>query len=116
MGLLKRHKTADEAACEPCVDVGAVVPIGDLVPRCPVRITGEVTRMKSRPGHGIPALTVTVQDDTGKALVVWTGRRAIGGVCLGRWLLVEGVAYNRGGTLEFVNPVYTLLPRPGQPA
>jgi RecG-like helicase len=116
MGLLKRHKVDLTETCEPCMEVGDVTPIGELTARTPVRITGEVTRMKTRPGHGLPALTVTVQDDTGKALVIFSGRRAIGGVTLGRWLLIEGVAYNRGGALEFVNPVYTLLPRPGQAA
>ena len=101
MGLLKRHKADLTETCEPCMEVGDVTPIGELTARTPVRITGEVTRMKTRPG---------------KALVIFSGRRAIGGVTLGRWLLIEGVAYNRGGALEFVNPVYTLLPRPGQAA
>jgi hypothetical protein len=42
---------------------------------------------------------------------VWTGRRAIGGVALGRRLVVEGVAIRRGAQLEFMNPEYTLLTR-----
>ncbi len=111
MGLLRRSKSGTIVDDEPEVEVGQVTPLGELQARQRVRIVGEVARMKTRPGHGIPALTVTLQDTTGKALVVWTGRRAIGGITLGRRLLVEGVAFNRGGTLEFVNPVYTLLPR-----
>lgn len=118
MGLLRRKDKSAEAelAAEPDIDVGEVTALGHVEARTPVRVVGEVTRIRSRPGHGIPALTVTLEDDSGKVLVVWTGRRSIGGVSLGRCLLIEGMASNRGGALEFTNPTYTLLPRHLGPA
>ena len=42
---------------------------------------------------------------------VWTGRREIGGVTLGRKIAIEGVPVMHGDHLEFTNPHYTLLPR-----
>ncbi len=112
MSLLRRKKddSADLAA-EPDVEVGETTKIGDVVPRQFTRIAGTVVLVKSRPGHGIAALTVLVGDSTGRAMVVWTGRRSIGGIGVGRKLLVEGVPTKRGRNVEFTNPVYTLLPR-----
>jgi hypothetical protein len=42
---------------------------------------------------------------------VWTGRREIGGITLGRKIAISGVPVLRGDHLEFTNPDYTLLPR-----
>lgn len=66
--------------------------------------------MRARPITGVPALSVTVADDTGSVIVVWTGRRAIGGITLGRHVVIEGVGCQVGDRLEFTNPTYTLLP------
>jgi hypothetical protein len=85
------------------------VPIIEALPRTHVRVTGQVMRMRARPTTGIPALAVTVSDGTGSAIAVWSGRREIGGVTLGRTLVLEGVATLRAGQLEFMNPVYTLV-------
>ncbi len=76
--------------------------------------------MRARPSSGEPSLVVTVTDDTGALTVVWTGRRAIGGVTLGRRLAVEGVPRSvgprrrptAGRALEMTNPAYTLPPDP----
>ena len=73
-------------------------------------VEGQVVRMRARPTSGRPALAVTIADTTGSITAVWTGRRAIGGVTLGRRLRLEGVAANVGHGLEFTNPAYTLLP------
>ncbi len=55
-------------------------------------------------------MAVTISDDSGSVTAVWTGRRSIGGITLGRRLIIEGVASRVGDRLEFSNPVYTLLP------
>jgi len=52
-----------------------------------------------------------VSDDTGTVTAVWTGRRSIGGITLGRRIAIKGIAITRGTHLEFTNPSYTLLPR-----
>jgi RecG-like helicase len=88
----------------------SAIPIVDAMPRRRVVIEGTVMRMRARPAHGVPSLAVTVTDDSGSITAVWTGRRAIGGVTLGRRLLVEGVGTQVGDRLEFTNPAYTLLP------
>jgi hypothetical protein len=49
--------------------------------------------------------------NTGTVTAVWTGRREIGGVTLGRKIAIEGVPVMHGDHLEFTNPHYTLLPR-----
>ncbi len=114
MSLLRRRKDAGEAAAAVdagvAVDLDGVVEIGSVVARSRVRVVGAVTVITSRPGHGIPALSAVLRDDTGAATLIWTGRRSIGGVSLGRRLLVEGVPSSRGGQLEFTNPSFTLLP------
>ena len=69
-----------------------------------------MTRMRARPTSGEPSLAVTVTDATGSVTAVWTGRRAIGGITLGRRLIIDGVATRTGTRLEFTNPTYTLLP------
>ncbi len=86
------------------------VAIADAPARRRVVVEGQVVRMRARPTSGQPSLAVTISDDTGSITAVWTGRRAIGGVTLGRRLRVEGVAARAGDLLEFTNPAYTLLP------
>ena len=109
MALLRRRAAArveDSPAAsphEPCTD------IADAVPRRPMRIRGQVVRMRARPTSGVPALAVTISDATGSVTAVWTGRRAIGGISLGRRLIIEGVGCRVGERLEFTNPTYTLL-------
>ncbi len=66
--------------------------------------------MRARPTEGVPSLVVSIADDTGSVTAVWTGRRAIGGITLGRRVRIEGVGARLGDRLEFTNPAYTLLP------
>ncbi|MCE9623470.1 MAG: OB-fold nucleic acid binding domain-containing protein [Actinomycetia bacterium] len=87
------------------------VSIADMQARQFVCVCGKVTRMTARPTSGQPALAVMVSDDTGTVTAVWTGRRSIGGVTLGRRIAIKGVAVAHGAKLEFTNPSYTLLPR-----
>jgi RecG-like helicase len=87
-----------------------LVAIAEAAPRRRIVIEGQVVRMRARPTSGQPSLVVTITDKTGTVTAVWTGRRAIGGITLGRRLLIEGVATLVGDQLEFTNPAYTLLP------
>ena len=108
MGILRRRRaTADGTGPTD----SSIVPIAEAQARRTVRVTGQVTRMRARPTSGLPALAVSISDDTGTAVAVWTGRRTIGGIALGRRLVLEGVAMRRGDQLEFMNPEYTLRPR-----
>ena len=106
MSLLHRKHRDDPAVVEP-----TATPIAQTGARQRVCVCGKVTRMTARPTAGQPALAVSISDDTGTVTAVWTGRRSIGGITLGRRIAIEGVPVPHGGHLEFTNPRYTLLPR-----
>lgn len=105
MGRKQRDQDAESCA-EPVATA-----IADTPQRKYVTVSGKVTRMTARPTSGQPALAVMVSDDTGTVTAVWTGRRAIGGITLGRRVAIQGVALMHAGHLEFTNPRYTLLTR-----
>ena len=64
--------------------------------------------MRTKPARGIPSLCVQVSDGTGTVVALWTGRRSIGGVGLGRTIVLEGVASDSPDGLTFMNPSYEL--------
>ena len=105
--LRRKHRDGKPAPGEEIVGT----PIAEAQPRERVRVVGKVTRMTARPTSGQPALAVSISDDTGTVTAVWTGRREIGGITLGRRLAIDGVPVRRADHLEFTNPGYTLLPR-----
>ncbi|MEP7047584.1 MAG: hypothetical protein ABI949_12930 [Ilumatobacteraceae bacterium] len=108
MSILRRKRepeTVETMALPQCS------PIGETQPRQRVCVSGKVIRMTARPTSGQPALAISISDETGTATAVWTGRREIGGVTLGRKIAIEGVPVLHGDHLEFTNPGYTLLPR-----
>ena len=109
MVLRRRKQRTEEAPGAP--PELHTTPISETRPRQRVCVCGKVTRMTARPTSGQPALAVSVSDDTGTVTAVWTGRREIGGITLGRRIAIEGVPVVRGDHLEFTNPGYTLLPR-----
>lgn len=85
--------------------------IGDMSTRTPVRVGGEITRMKVKPLSGITTFEITVDDGTGTVIAVFTGRRHLGGVEHNRALVLEGVARTERNRLVMLNPAYTLLPQ-----
>jgi hypothetical protein len=84
--------------------------IGEMTPRTAVRVGGEITRMRVAPRSGVPAFEITVDDGTGTAVAVFTGRRHLAGVEHNRAVVLEGVARFERGRLMMLNPAYTLLP------
>jgi len=86
------------------------VALGECPLRCPVRVAGEITSLRVVTRGGCPSLEVRIDDGTGSALAVFTGRRDIRGVDPGRGLVVEGVVRRERERLTMVNPSYTLLP------
>lgn len=105
MSVLRRRPAPAPAAAPD--DATAIAELRD---RHPVVVVGQVVHMRALPSSGLPSLLVSVNDGTGTVTVRWTGRRAIGGVGLGRRLRLEGVPVVSSGRLELINPVYTLLP------
>lgn len=84
------------------------VAIGEAGDRGSVRIQGEVAAIQVVPRAGAPSLEVTIDDGTGRAVAVFTGRRRLGGLDPGRSLLVEGMARRDRSRLLLMNPRYTL--------
>lgn len=84
-------------------------PIAEAAVRRPVRVCGQVVRIKTQPAAGLPSLVVSISDDTGTAIAMWSGRRDLGGVTLGRRIVLEGVGAPSPTGPVFMNPAYTLL-------
>jgi len=87
--------------------------INDAPLRVPVRLGGEVKQLRMAPRAGSQTLEVVLSDGSGELIVVFTGRRQLGGLSHGRAVLVEGVAYTEHGRRVMYNPAYTLLPPGG---
>lgn len=87
-----------------------ITAIGDVQVRTPVRVGGEITRMRTVPRSGVPTVEITVSDGTGSAVAMFTGRRHLGGVEHNRAIVLEGVARQEHGKPVLLNPAYTLLP------
>lgn len=77
--------------------------------RQPIRVAGEIRGTRHSGYDDAPLLTVTVDDGTGSALVVFSGRRRIRGLDAGRTVIIEGVGRRERGQLVVHNPAYTLL-------
>ena len=92
-------------------DVGEhdTIAIGSAPARTRIRIAGEVARLRVVPRAGSPSLEVTVDDGSGRALVIFTGRRSIAGLDPGRGVVLEGTARQERNRLVLMNPGYTLL-------
>jgi RecG-like helicase len=87
----------------------ACTPIGEVAWRDEVRVRGRVRSVRVQPWLGAPSLEVTLYDETGGIVLVFTGRRAIAGVTLGRDLEAWGRSNRHRGYLSIVNPHYRLL-------
>jgi RecG-like helicase len=96
---------------QPVVDstIAGTTPIAEAQARTTVTITGQVIRMQSRPASDLPTMVISIKDSTGTAMATWTGRRSMGGIALGRRIVITGVATHTTGLLTFVNPEYQLL-------
>jgi hypothetical protein len=85
-------------------------PLGELEPRFRAKVCGEVKRMSIKPRAGIPSMEIVINDGSGEATVVFSGRRHVAGIEHGLCLVVDGVPHLDGKHLVFLNPAYTLLP------
>ena len=87
--------------------------IGSISVRERVTICGEIKRMSFKPRSGIPTVEIVINDGTGDATVIFSGRRQIPGIHHGQCLEVIGVAFADRGTKVFLNPAYRILPTAG---
>ncbi len=85
-------------------------PISELEARDRTKVCGEVKRMTIKPRSGIPSMEIVINDGTGDATVIFSGRRHVAGIEHGHCIVVEGVAFADGNRLVFLNPAYSLRP------
>ena len=78
--------------------------IADAPMREPVKIAGVIKRMTVFPMEGKESLEALVSDGSGEAVIVFMGRRGIGGLTLGTRIVVDGVLGDQRGTLKMINP------------
>jgi len=83
--------------------------IADAPLRTRTRIAGEITSMRVVPRAGSPSLEVSVNDGTGLAVAIFTGRRSIPGVIPSRGIVLHGVARQERNRIVLLNPAYQLL-------
>lgn len=86
-----------------------VVSIAEAPTRVPTQLAGEISGLQVVPRAGSPSLEITLTDGTGHASAVFTGRRRLGGVDIGRRIVLNGVARMENGRMILVNPGYTIL-------
>jgi RecG-like helicase len=113
MGVFRRFfdrlKESDEARLSAEIRgwaerVPGTTRIADAPVREPVKIAGVIKRMTVFPMEGKESLEALVSDGSGEAVVVFMGRRGIGGLTLGSRVVVEGVLGEQRGTLKMINP------------
>jgi RecG-like helicase len=113
MGVFRRFfdrlKESDEARLSAEIRgwaerVPGTTRIADAPVREPVKIAGVIKRMTVFPMEGMESLEALVSDGSGEAVVVFMGRRGIGGLTLGSRVVVEGVLGEQRGTLKMINP------------
>jgi hypothetical protein len=97
-----------ERLCERFKDYD-FVNIADSQARTRTKIAGEIKRMRIKPRSGVPAVELVINDGTGEATVIFSGRRNIPGVDHGKCIMVDGVPHRDGGRTVILNPAYTLL-------
>lgn len=78
--------------------------IAGAVARQPVRVAGVIKRITVLPMEGREALQALISDGTGEVTIVFMGRRGIGGLSLGKRVVVEGVLGEHRGDVRMVNP------------
>jgi hypothetical protein len=86
--------------------VAGSVRIAEAPLRTRVKIAGVIRRITVLPMSGHESLEALVSDGTGEAVVVFMGRRGIGGFSLGTRVVVDGVLGEQrgGGPPKMINP------------
>ena len=77
-------------------------------------VAGTVRSLTLRPRGGTPALEAELYDGSARIMLIWLGRRRIGGIEPGRTLVASGRATaGAAGELVIFNPRYELRPAAG---
>ncbi len=94
----------DEETLRWAESVPGTVRIAGCPSREPVRIAGQVNRLRLRPLDGNLTLEAVINDGTGEMTASWLGRSYIPGLALGTGVVLEGVVTRDRQGLRMVNP------------
>jgi hypothetical protein len=83
--------------------------IADAPLRQRTTVAGEITSIRVVPRAGSPSLEVNVNDGSGIAVAIFTGRRAIPGITPSKGIALTGVARQERNRIVLLNPGYELL-------
>ena len=106
--MFRLRRRLHDAAVPIAVDREPTVLVRDAELRQRVRIRGQVLGVRVRPSDTLPTFVVRLGDDSGSINLIWTGRRGIGGVSLGRFLVAEGTLVSSPDGPCIYNPEYAL--------
>jgi hypothetical protein len=109
--FMRRLSESDEerlatTVTEWAASVPGTVRIGEAPLRTSVRLAAVVKRTSMVPGEDFDSMEAVLSDGTGEVTAVWTGRRGIPGLVLGKRLVVEGVLVQAPGGRKMVNPKF----------
>jgi len=109
--LVRRLTETDEERLEATVkewaaSVPDTVRIADAPSRQQVRLAAVVRRTSFVPAEGHESLEAVLSDGTGDVTAVWTGRRGIRGLTLGKRMVLEGVLVDSPSGRRMVNPAF----------
>ena len=82
----------------------------DVSDRSRARVRGIVHTVTLQPRAGTPALEVELYDGSDVVNLIWLGQRRIGGIDVGRRMIVTGRITTLDGRRVMFNPLYELLP------
>jgi len=83
------------------------------VDRSEASVCGAVRSVTLRPRVNVPALVVEIYDGSKILNLIWLGRRRIGGVVPGTYLMAHGRVTYRHGIPTIFNPAYEIRPDRG---
>lgn len=86
--------------------------LAELVPRVQVDVVGVIEHVCTVDYDGVPSFEISLEDETGSLVALWTGRPSIQCVDRGRRLALHGrvAPMRREEYLVLYNPRYELLP------
>ena len=90
--------------------------ISECEPGAPTVVAGVLRSVTLRPREGVPAVEAELFDGSGRVLLVWLGRRRIGGIEPGRRLVAHGRLTCNTESPTIFNPQYELRPPAGSGA
>jgi len=87
--------------------------ISDALPRGRVVVSGVIETTGLNVDYGTASFECTLDDGTGRIVLVFLGRRSVAGISVGSRCTVEGTAKMDSGRLVVWNPLYRIEPADG---